>query len=81
MAYSPERKAASLAMMLPAKNMALGQLAKLEGLSLPTHSRWRADARVGPQSRVLVFGTEDDTDPALYKELFGRLAADVRARA
>lgn len=41
-----------------------------------------ADARaalgLGPDSRVLVFGTEGDTDAELYRELVGRDAAAVR---
>ena len=36
---------------------------------------------LGPASRVLVFGTEGDTDPELYKELVGATAAEVRARS
>ena len=32
-------------------------------------------------SRVLVFGTEGDTDPELYRELVGADAATVRADA
>ncbi|RBO53373.1 diaminopropionate ammonia-lyase [Rhodovulum sp. BSW8] len=36
---------------------------------------------LGPDSRVLVFGTEGDTDPALYEKLAGRPAAEVRAEA
>jgi len=36
---------------------------------------------LGPQSRVLVFGTEGDTDPDLYDKLVGRPAAKVRACA
>jgi diaminopropionate ammonia-lyase len=35
---------------------------------------------LGPDSRVLVFGTEGDTDPALYAELVGR-SGDVVRRA
>jgi diaminopropionate ammonia-lyase len=31
-------------------------------------------------SRVVVFGTEGDTDPALYTELVGRSAAQVRSQ-
>jgi diaminopropionate ammonia-lyase len=31
------------------------------------------------QSRILVFGTEGDTDPELYEELVGATAAEVRA--
>jgi diaminopropionate ammonia-lyase len=30
-------------------------------------------------SRILVFGTERDTDPALYTQLVGRSSADVLA--
>ncbi|MCA0044871.1 diaminopropionate ammonia-lyase [Celeribacter litoreus] len=33
---------------------------------------------LGPDSRVVLFGTEGDTDPALYAELVGMSAADVR---
>ncbi|PTW50607.1 diaminopropionate ammonia-lyase [Rhodovulum kholense] len=36
---------------------------------------------LGPDSRVLLFGTEGDTDPALYEKLAGRPAAEVRAEA
>jgi diaminopropionate ammonia-lyase len=31
------------------------------------------------RSRVLVFGSEGDTDPVLYQRLVGRTAAEVRA--
>lgn len=41
----------------------------------------RAALSLGPQSKVLVFGTEGDTDPALYTELVGADAATVRERA
>jgi diaminopropionate ammonia-lyase len=34
---------------------------------------------LGPQARILVFGTEGDTDPALYRRIVGRSAAEVRA--
>ena len=34
---------------------------------------------LGPQSRVLVFGTEGDTDEALYRDLVGRSAEEVLA--
>lgn len=37
----------------------------------------RAALRLGPDSRVLLFGSEGDTDPALYKQLVGRSAAQV----
>jgi diaminopropionate ammonia-lyase len=36
---------------------------------------------LGPDSRVLVFGTEGDTDPALYQAIVGRSADDVRRAA
>jgi len=32
---------------------------------------------LGPDSRVLLFGSEGDTDPALYQQLVGRSAAQV----
>jgi len=41
----------------------------------------RAALSLGPEARVLVFGTEGDTDPALYAQLVGADAAIVRARA
>jgi len=31
-----------------------------------------------PDSRVLFFGSEGDTDPALYQQLVGRSASQVR---
>ncbi|SDE31003.1 diaminopropionate ammonia-lyase [Limimaricola pyoseonensis] len=37
----------------------------------------RAALELGPDARVLVFGTEADTDPALYQQLVGRSAAQV----
>lgn len=45
LAYSPERKAAVLAKMLPPNNMPLGRLAKEEGISAGTLAKWRAEAR------------------------------------
>lgn len=36
---------------------------------------------LGPESRILAFSTEGDTDPELYRELVGRPAAAVRKRA
>ena len=36
---------------------------------------------LGPEARVLVFGTEGDTDPELYRELVGADADAVRRRA
>jgi diaminopropionate ammonia-lyase len=40
----------------------------------------RQALRLGRDARVLVFGTEGDTDPELYRELVGATAAEVRAR-
>ncbi len=37
----------------------------------------RAALGLGPDSRVLLFGSESDTDPALYQQLVGRSAAQV----
>ena len=37
----------------------------------------RATLGLGPDARVLVFGTEGDTDPELYKELVGKDASAV----
>jgi diaminopropionate ammonia-lyase len=36
---------------------------------------------LGPESRVLLFGSEGDTDPELYRQIVGRDAATVRAAA
>lgn len=49
MAYSPERKAPVLTKMLPPNNMPLGQLAKEEGISHATLTKWRAEARAKGQ--------------------------------
>lgn len=49
LAYSPERRAAVLAKMLPPNNMPLGRLAKEEGISVATLSKWRAEARAKGQ--------------------------------
>lgn len=49
LAYSPERKAAVLTKMLPPNNVALGQLAKEEGISQATLAKWRAEARAKGQ--------------------------------
>jgi diaminopropionate ammonia-lyase len=38
----------------------------------------RTSLGLGPDSRVLLFGSEGDTDPALYQQLVGRSAAQVR---
>ena len=39
----------------------------------------RETLRLGPGSRVLLFGTEGDTDPEIYREIIGRSAAEVLA--
>ncbi|MDD2926619.1 diaminopropionate ammonia-lyase [Rhodoferax sp.] len=39
----------------------------------------RSALGLGPDSRVLLFGSEGDTDPALYQQLVGRSAAQVLA--
>jgi len=36
---------------------------------------------LGPDSRVLVFGTEGATDPELYEKIVGRAPEDVAAAA
>jgi diaminopropionate ammonia-lyase len=36
-----------------------------------------ASLELGPNSRVLLFGSEGDTDPALYQQLVGKSAAQV----
>ena len=41
----------------------------------------RATLALGSLSRVLVFGTEGDTDPQLYRHIVGRDAAAVRRAA
>lgn len=41
----------------------------------------RAALGIDAGSRILCFGTEGDTDPALFLELVGRSAADVRSAA
>ena len=38
----------------------------------------RAALKLGPDSRLLFFGSEADTDPALYEHLVGRSAEQVR---
>jgi len=41
----------------------------------------RDDLKLGPDARVLVIGTESDTDPGLYADLVGRSGDAVRASA
>lgn len=49
LAYSPERKAAVLAKMLPPNSMPLDRLSKEEGISVGTLTKWRAEARAKGQ--------------------------------
>ncbi len=53
-------------------------VAGLAGLmAASTDKEARESLGLGPDSRVLVFGTEGDTDPELYKQIVGRDAAAV----
>lgn len=47
-------------------------------LSVAGDETQRATLSLGADARVLVFGTEGDTDPELYAELVGRSSAEVR---
>lgn len=51
------------------------------GLLLAAHGHanlWNT-LGLGPESRVLLIGSEGDTDPAIYKEIVGRTAQEVLA--
>ncbi len=37
----------------------------------------RQALRLGPDSRVMLFGSEGATDPAIYEKIVGRSAAEV----
>ncbi|SFB74342.1 diaminopropionate ammonia-lyase [Tropicimonas isoalkanivorans] len=50
-------------------------------LSAANHAPAREALGIDETSRVLVFGTEADTDPELYTELVGKTADEVRAAA
>jgi diaminopropionate ammonia-lyase len=55
-------------------------VAGLAAALLSAHdSAARSALGLGPDSRVLLFGSEGDTDPALYQQLVGRSAAQVLA--
>lgn len=55
-------------------------VAGLAAALLAAHdSAARTSLGLGPDSRVLLFGSEGDTDPALYQQLVGRSAAQVLA--
>ena len=47
-------------------------------LALERDAGARAKLGLGPAARVLVFGSEGDTDPAIYRQIVGRSAAAVR---
>ncbi len=49
-------------------------------LAVAGREQWRGAVELGPKSRVLLFGTEGDTDPALYQEIVGWSADQVRSR-
>ena len=42
---------------------------------------WREAVGLDEGSRVLLFGSEGDTDPRLYREIVGMSGDEVRARA
>jgi diaminopropionate ammonia-lyase len=57
-------------------------VAGLAGLEIAARDpAMRATLGLDATSRVLLFGTEGATDPALYAELVGESAEDVMARA
>ncbi|SON57527.1 diaminopropionate ammonia-lyase [Hartmannibacter diazotrophicus] len=58
---------------------AVAGIAALAALMEDTEAAARLE--LGPRSRVLVFGTEGDTDPAVYARLAGRTGDEVRAAA
>lgn len=47
-------------------------------LALQEDAAARASLGLGPEARVLVLGSEGDTDPAIYRGIVGRSAAEVR---
>jgi diaminopropionate ammonia-lyase len=51
------------------------------GLLLATQdvTKLRETLSLGPESRVLLIGSEGDTDPAIYKEVVGLTAQEVLA--
>jgi diaminopropionate ammonia-lyase len=58
---------------------AVAGLAALLAAAVDPQARGALD--LGPGSRVLLFGTEGDTDAALYREIVGEPAEAVRRRA
>ena len=57
---------------------AVAGLAALIGAAAQT--KLRRSLALGADSRVLLIGTEGDTDPELYRRIVGKTAAEVRAR-
>lgn len=55
---------------------AAGLAAVLAAVSVPAQ---RAALGLGPDSRILLFGSEGDTDPEIYRRIVGRSAAEVLA--
>lgn len=56
-------------------------VAGLAGLAAALESDTAREAlSLGPQARVMLFGTEGDTDPELYEQIVGRPAAAVYAQ-
>jgi diaminopropionate ammonia-lyase len=47
-------------------------------LALQGDAGVRAKLGLGPEAHVLVFGSEGDTDPVIYRRIVGRSAAEVR---
>lgn len=48
-------------------------------LAAHQHADVRATLGLGPDSRVLLLGSEGDTDPTIYRQVVGRTAAEVLA--
>ena len=48
-------------------------------LAAQGHAALRTTLGLGPDSRVLLIGSEGDTDPAIYKEVVGQTAEEVLA--
>jgi diaminopropionate ammonia-lyase len=57
-------------------------VAGLAGLIIAAmHAEWRAALKLDATSRVLLFGSEGDTDTELYAKIVGRSGDDVRKGA
>jgi len=53
-------------------------VAGLAALMAADHGQSRNELTLDANSKVLIFGTESDTDPDLYVKLIGRSADEVR---